>query len=73
MQLDTNPNIPHDKGLSARRKRPDERDEIDVSTGTVVELGELFLRNNIFNFNEKYFKQERGTKIATKGLCRNLQ
>ena len=46
-------NIPHDKGLLALRKRLDEREEKDVSTGTLVELAELVLKNNIFNFNEK--------------------
>ena len=45
--------IPHDKGLLALRKRLDEREEKDVSTGTLVELAELVLKNNIFNFNEK--------------------
>ena len=43
------PNIPHDEGLSAVRKRADEE---DVSTGTLDELAELVLKNNIFNFNE---------------------
>ena len=50
------PNIPHDEGLSAVRKRADEEDveddEEDVSTGTLDELAELVLKNNIFNFNE---------------------
>ena len=47
------PNIPHDEGLSAFRKRFDERDEKDVSSDTLVELAELVLKNNIFNFNQK--------------------
>ena len=60
------PNIPHDEGLSALRKRLNERDKKDVSTDTLVELAELVLRNNIFNFNERTLKQKRGTAIGTK-------
>ena len=55
------PNIPHDEGLSALRKRLNERDKKDVSTDTPVELAELLLKNNIFNVNERPLKQKRGT------------
>ena len=47
------PNIPHDEDLSALRTRHDETDKKDVSTHTLVELAELVLKNNIFNFTEK--------------------
>ena len=47
------PNILLDEELPALRKRFDERDEKDVSADTLVELAELVLKNNIFNFNEK--------------------
>ena len=60
------PNIPYDEGLSAFRKILDERDEKYVSTDILVELAELFLKNNDFNFNEKTLKQKRGTAIGTK-------
>ena len=50
------PNIPHDEGLSALRKRLNERDKKDVSTDTLVELAELVLKSNIFNFNERTLK-----------------
>ena len=60
------PNIPHDEGLSALRKRLNERDKKDVSTDTLVELAELVLKNNISNFNERALKQKRGTAIGTK-------
>ena len=59
------PNIPHEEGLSALRKRLNERDKKDVSTDTLVELAELVLKNNIFNFNERTLKQKRGTAIGT--------
>ena len=60
------PNILHDEGLSALRKRLNERDKKHVSTGTLFELAELVLKNNIFNFNVKAFIQKRGTAIGTK-------
>ena len=59
-------NILHDEGLSALRKRLNERDKKDVSTYTLVELAELILKNSIFNFNKKTLKQKRGTAIGTK-------
>ena len=52
--------------MSALRKRLNERDKKDVSTDTLVELAELVLKNNIFNFNERTLKQKRGTAIGTK-------
>ena len=57
--IDLHPNISHDEDLPALRRRHDETDEKDVSTDTLVELAELVLKNNIFNFNEKTFKQIR--------------
>ena len=59
------PNIPHDEGSSALRKRLNERDEKDVSTDTLVKLAELVLKNNLFHFNEKTLKQKRGTATGT--------
>ena len=53
------PNIPHEEGLSALRKKLNERDKKDVSAETLVELAELVLKNNIFNFNEKSLKQKK--------------
>ena len=60
------PNIPHDEGLSALRKRLDLRQEKDATTSTLVELAEVVLKNNIFTFMEKTLKQKRGTAIGTK-------
>ena len=39
------PNIPHDEGLSALRKRLDLRQEKDVTTSIQVELAEVVLKN----------------------------
>ena len=60
------PNIPHEEGLSALRKRPDLRQEKDVTTSTLVELAEVVLKNNIFTFKEKTLKQKWGTAVGTK-------
>ena len=60
------PNIPHDDGLLCLRKRLDSRTEKNVSTDSLVELAEVVLRNNVFQFNSKTYKQKRGTAIGTK-------
>ena len=59
-------NILHDEGLSAVRKRLNERNKKDLSTDTLVKLAELVLKNNIFNFSEITLKQKRGTAIGRK-------
>ena len=55
------PNIPQDEDLSALCKQ-----EKDFITSTLVELAEVFLKNNIFTFKEKPLKQKRGTAIGTR-------
>ena len=52
------PNIPHGEGLA--------RDSKQVSSNTLTELAELVLKNNIFEFDEKTFKQKRGAAVETK-------
>ena len=47
------PNIPHEEGLSALRKRLDLRQEKHVTTSTQVEFAEVVLKKNIFTFKEK--------------------
>ena len=60
------PNISHEEGLSALRRRLDLRQEKDVTTSALVELAEVVLKNNIFTFKEKILKQNRGTAIGPK-------
>ena len=60
------PNIPHEEGLSALRKRLESRKEKYVSTDTVIDLAEVVLRNNIFSFGKNTLKQKRGTATGTK-------
>ena len=60
------PNIPHEEDLASLRKFLDASAEKKVTTETLVELAEIVLKNNIFQFNEKTLKQSRGTAIGTK-------
>ena len=53
-------NIPHDEGLSTLRKQLDLRQEKDVTTSTLVELGEVVLKNNILTVKRKTSNQKRG-------------
>ena len=59
------PNIPHEEGLSALRKRLDNRMEKYISSDTLCDLAEVVLKNNIFKFGKKTLKQKRGTAIGT--------
>ena len=60
------PSIPHDEGLGALRTALNSRENQSVSTDTLVELADLVLSNNFFEFNGDFFKQIRGTAIGTK-------
>ena len=60
------PNIPHSEGLTSLRRVLELRDNKQISSETLVELAEIVLKNNIFQFDEETFKQVRGTAIGTK-------
>ena len=60
------PNIPHGEGLNSLRRYLETRDNKQISSDTLTELAEVVLKNNIFEFDEKTFKQKRGTAIGTK-------
>ena len=60
------PSIPHDEGLEALRVSLDGREDKSVSTDSLVELAEVVLKNNFFEFNGSYFQQLRGTAIGNK-------
>ena len=60
------PNTPHDEGLAFLKDFLDSRVDKEVTTDTLIELAELVLRNNIFAFSDKTYKQIRGTVIGTK-------
>ena len=60
------PNISHGKGLASLYKFLETRENKQISSDTLAELAEIVLKNNIFEFDEKTFKQKRGTAIGTK-------
>ena len=60
------PNIPHREGLDSLSVGIWKRDNKQISSDTLMELAEVVLKNNIFEFDEKTFKQKRGTAIGTK-------
>ena len=60
------PNIPYGEGLASLRRFLEARDSKQVSSNTLTELAELVLKNNIFEFDEKTFKQKRGAAVEKK-------
>ena len=62
------PNIPHDEGLMALRKSIESAENKAISTGSLMDLAECVLKNNIFGHNLSFFKQLMGTAIGTK-MC----
>ena len=60
------PSIPHSEGMTSLRRVLKLRDNKQISSDTFIELAEIVLKSNIFQFNEKTFKQGRRTAIGTK-------
>ena len=52
------PNIPHEEGLSAIRKRLDNRMEKHISCDTLCDPAEVVLKNTFFKFGKKTLKQK---------------
>ena len=53
------PSITHKEGLSALRKRLDNRMEKHISSDTLWDLAEVVLKNNIFKFGKKNIKAKK--------------
>ena len=61
------PNMPHEEGLASFRKFLDANfNFIRNEAETLLELAEIVLKNNTFQFNERTLKQLRSTAIGTK-------
>ncbi|XP_057296197.1 uncharacterized protein LOC130625148 [Hydractinia symbiolongicarpus] len=60
------PNIPHQDGLAALHRVLDVREDKSVSTETLMDLAECVLQNNVFEHNNRFFRQLQGTAIGTK-------
>ena len=59
------PNIPHGEGLASLRSFLETRDNKQISSDALTELAKVVLKNNIFEFDKKTFKQKRGIAIGT--------
>ena len=58
------PHIPHVEGLEAMRQALDKREIHEVPTSLIVDLVELVLKNNNFEFNGNHYLQTLGTAIG---------
>ena len=59
------PNIPHSESLTSLQRFLELRDNKQISSDTLIELAEIVLKNNTFEFDEKTFRQVRETAIGT--------
>ena len=60
------PNIPHEEGLPALRKRLDNRMDKYISSDTLCDLAKVVLKNDTFKFGKKSSKQKRQTTTGMK-------
>ena len=59
-------NIPHEEGLEALETTLTENQQQEPEPGTLTKLASLVLKNNMFQFNNKYYLQKQGTAMGTK-------
>ena len=59
------PNIPHDEGLVFLKDYYDSWVDKQITTDTLIEPVDPVLKNNIFEFSDKTYRQIRGTAIGT--------
>ena len=62
------PNIPHEEGLASIRKHLDNRENQEVPADILVQLPDIALKNNYFQFLDKTFKQKRGAAMELNSL-----
>ena len=60
------PNIQHNEDLAFLKDFLDSMVDKQATTDTLIKLAELVLKNNIFEFSDKTYKQICGTAIGTK-------
>ena len=58
--------ISHDEGLKVLRNQYDNFIDKTVPTEDIIKMAEFVLKNNLFEFNSKFYKQISGTAIGTK-------
>ena len=60
------PSIPHDGGLEILRKQYDKLKDKMVPTENIIKMADFVLKNNLFEFDCKFYQQISGTAIGTK-------
>ena len=60
------PSISHDEGLKVLRNQYNKFIGKIVSTEDIIKMAEFLLKNNLFEFNSKFYEQISGTAISTK-------
>ena len=61
------PNIPHDEGLEALRRTLSKRSNPAITTDHIVDLAELVLKNNNFEFDGKHFFYKNVVQLVVQG------
>ena len=59
-------NIPHSEVLNSLRRFLELKNNKQISSDSLIELSEIVLKNNFFEFDQKTFKQVHKTAIRTK-------
>ena len=60
------PRIPHSEGLDILKKQYENYPNKKVSTEDIGKMADFVLKNNLFEFGSKSYKQISGTAIGTK-------
>ena len=60
------PSVPNDECLKVLRNQYDKFIDKTVPTEDIIKMAEFILKNNLFEFNSKFYKQISGTAIGTK-------
>ena len=60
------PSIPHSEGLDILKKQCKNYPSKKVSTEDIGKMTDFVLKNNLFEFDSKFYKQISGTAIGTK-------
>ena len=60
------PSIPHSEGLDILKKQYENYPNKKVSTDDIVKMADFLLKNNLFEFDSKFYKQISITVIGTK-------
>ena len=58
--------IPHSEGLDILKKQCENYSNKKVSTEDIGKMADFVLKNNLFKFDSKFYKQISGTDIETK-------